>query len=167
MHAMADGGSMHEMADGSPTAIQTMIATMHCAAGCVLGDAITEPILFASGTTVLGSPLLASFVWDYVAAWLLGIAFQYFSIKPMRPELSVGQALVAAIKADTFSISAFQVGMYGWMLVMHFVLFPQSPVHPNEAMYWLMMQIAMVCGFLTSMPMNWWLLKIGWKELMG
>jgi hypothetical protein len=166
MPPMAQGGSMRGMAHSSPTATQAMIAATHCAAGCVLGDIVTESVLFASGTTILGSELLASFVWDFVAAWSLGIVFQYFTIKPMR-QLSVGQALVAAIKADTLSISAFQVGMYGWMTVVYFRLFPQPHLHPNEAVYWLMMQIAMVWGFFTSMPMNWWLLKIGWKESMG
>ncbi|MES2221456.1 MAG: DUF4396 domain-containing protein [Acidobacteriota bacterium] len=29
--------------------------------------------------------------------------------------LPVGQAVVAAIKADTLSIVAFQIGMYAWM----------------------------------------------------
>jgi hypothetical protein len=29
-----------------------------------------------------------------------------------------------------------------------------------------MMQIGMICGFATSYPMNWWLLRIGLKEAM-
>jgi nitrogen regulatory protein PII len=29
-----------------------------------------------------------------------------------------------------------------------------------------MMQIAMIFGFLTSYPVNWWLLRKGWKETM-
>jgi hypothetical protein len=126
----------------------------------------TEYLLFALGVTVAGSALLASFVWDFVAAWSLGIAFQYFTIQPMR-HLSVRDGLVAAIKADTLSITAFQVGMYGWMLLMHFVLFPMAHMEPNRAAYWLMMQVAMVCGFLTSLPMNRWLMMLGWKERMG
>jgi hypothetical protein len=59
------------------------------------------------------------------------------------------------------------VGMYGWMLLVHFRLFPQIHLRPDEAVYWLMMQVAMICGFVTSIPMNWWLLKIGWKESMS
>jgi len=141
--AMAQSRSMHEMAHSSPTATQAMIAATHCAAGCVLGISLPSPSYSQRGRRSWVRHFLASFVWDFVAAWSLGIVFQYFTIKPMR-RLSVGQALLAAIKADTFSISAFQVGMYGWMLVVHFLLFPQSYMHPNEAGYWLMMQIAMV-----------------------
>ena len=29
-----------------------------------------------------------------------------------------------------------------------------------------MMQIAMLCGFATAYPVNWWLLRIGLKEKM-
>jgi hypothetical protein len=126
----------------------------------------TEFILFRLAVTVAGSMLLASFVWDFVAAWSLGILFQYFTIKPMR-HLSPGAGLIAAIKADTLSIVAFQVGMYGWMALAHLVLFPMPHLEPNRAAYWLMMQIAMLCGFLTSLPMNRWLMMLGWKERMG
>jgi hypothetical protein len=44
-------------------------------------------------------------------AWLLGIAFQYLSIK-MR-NLSPSQALVAALKADTLSILSLEIGLFG------------------------------------------------------
>ncbi len=96
----------------------------------------------------------------------MGVLFQYFTIKPMR-HLSPGAGLIAAIKADTLSIAAFQVGMYGWMVLVRFVLFPIPHLQANSAAYWLMMQVAMVFGFLTSLPMNRWLVKVGWKERMG
>ena len=149
-----------------PTLVDATVSATHCGAGCVLGDIMSEFAVFASGAMILGSMLLASFTWDFVAAWSLGIAFQYFTIVPMR-HLSPREGLIAAIKADTLSIIAFQVGMYGWMLLVKFCLAPQAPMRADEVSYWLMMQIAMICGFITSIPMNWWLLKIGWKESMS
>jgi hypothetical protein len=80
--------------------------------------------------------------------------------------LSIKAALVAAIKADTLSIIAFQVGMYAWMALVHFRLFAYH-LKPNVPAYWLMMQVAMVCGFITSIPMNKWLIAKGLKEKMG
>jgi hypothetical protein len=32
--------------------------------------------------------------------------------------------------------------------------------------FWFMMQIAMCCGFITSYPVNWWLIRKGVKEPM-
>jgi Domain of unknown function (DUF4396) len=162
----ADRGSMKMGQNAEVTVIDAALSATHCGAGCVLGDIVSEFAVFASGALIFGSMLWASFTWDFVAAWCLGIAFQYFAIVPMR-KLSPIEGLVAAVKADTLSIIAFQVGMYGWMLLVHFRLFPQSHLRPDEAVYWLMMQIAMICGFVTSIPMNWWLLRIGWKESMS
>jgi hypothetical protein len=36
----------------------------------------------------------------------------------------------------------------------------------NSFDFWFMMQIAMCCGFVTSYPANWWLLRVGIKEKM-
>ena len=150
----------------TPTWKQTALADSHCGAECVLADIVTEFTVFGAGATLFGMELYASYQWDFVAAWALGIVFQYFTIKPMR-DLSVIGGIWAAIKADTLSILTFQVGMYGWMALMFFKFFPQPHLHPNEAGYWLMMQIAMICGFITALPVNRLLVKIGWKEAMG
>lgn len=155
-----------EQARRSPTWKQTALSDSHCGAGCTLADIVTEFTVFGVGATLLGKELYASYVWDFVAAWSLGVVFQYFTIKPMR-NLSVGGGIWAAIKADTLSISAFQIGMYGWMALVFFKFFPAPHLHPNEPTYWLMMQVAMICGFITSLPVNWFLVKIGWKEAMG
>lgn len=165
----ASGSRMEHMhGDGAEVVTwpQSFLAASHCGAGCVLGDIVSEFSIFALGLTIAGSMLWASFVWDFVAAWTLGIVFQYFTIKPMR-NLSIGGGIVAAIKADTLSIAAFQVGMYAWMTVVHLWLFPAPHLKPVNPVYWLMMQIAMSIGFLVSVPMNRWLVRSGLKEKMG
>lgn len=131
----------------------------------MLADVACEFWIAAAGITLLGSALWAEYTIDFAAAWALGIVFQYFAIQPMR-HLPVGQALVAAIKADTLSILAFQIGMYAWMALVFFRLFPHPHLTPFEPQYWLMMQIAMICGYATSFPMNRWLIRGGLKEAM-
>ena len=101
------------------------------AAGCTLGDIIAEFSIMGFGLTLFGSPLYASFAADLLLAWLLGIAFQYLSIKPMR-NLSPSQALLAALKADTLSILSFEIGLFGWMALTYFVLFPDPHLMPNQ-----------------------------------
>jgi hypothetical protein len=151
---------------GDPSWEQTLVSVTHCGAGCTLGDIIAELRIMNIGLTVLGSPLYAEFAGDLLLAWLLGIAFQYFSIKPMR-NLSAGWALMAATKADTLSILSFEVGLFAWMALTYYVLFPAPHFIPNDPTYWLMMQIGMVIGFFTSYPMNRWLILWGIKEVMG
>lgn len=155
-----------ETARESPTWSMTALAGSHCGAGCALADIVTEFTVFGVGATFLGKELYASYLWDFIAAWSLGVVFQYFTIKPMR-NLSVGEGMLAAIKADTLSILTFQIGMYGFMALVYFRFFTAPHLHADQPAYWLMMQIAMVCGFVTALPFNWLLVKIGWKEAMG
>ncbi len=80
-------------------------------------------------------------------------------------DLSFGKDMVAAAKADFFSLTAWQVGMYGWIAIATFVIFGHEIEKTNPA-FWFMMQIAMLASFLTSYPVNWWLLRAGIKEKM-
>ena len=150
----------------NPTWPQTAVSDSHCGAGCVIGDVIAEFSLFALGWTLFGKSLYGEYVGDLLLAWLFGIAFQYFAIAPMR-NLSLGQGLIAAVKSDTLAILTFEIGLFSWMALTFFVLFPHPHLQPTGSVYWFIMQIGMALGFLTSYPMNRWLINAGWKEAMG
>lgn len=80
--------------------------------------------------------------------------------------LSLGKGLTEAAKADVLSLTAFEVGLFGWMALMAFVFFPGPHLRPDAAAYWFLMQIGMAAGFLTSYPVNAWLIRRGIKEAM-
>jgi hypothetical protein len=162
----AGGMKMGGDEDAPPTLAQVAVGTSHCGAGCMIADVVSEFGIAAAGITLLGSILWAEFAIDFAAAWALGIVFQYWAIKPMRKGISVGGAIWAAMKADTLSILAFQVGMYAWMALVYFKLFRALHLTAFDPRYWLMMQVAMVCGFATSLPMNRLLIGLGLKEKM-
>jgi Domain of unknown function (DUF4396) len=140
------------------------VGVTHCGAGCTLGDLIAEWTIFWLGLTLAGLALWPEYILDYLLAYLLGIIFQYFAIAPMRG-LSLWPGLWAAIKADTLSLTAFEIGLFAWMALSSLVFFHPS-LHPDSPVYWFMMQIGMIIGFGTSYPMNWWLIKKGIKEAM-
>jgi Domain of unknown function (DUF4396) len=162
----------------TPTPFSVAVATsaLHCGAGCSLGDLIAEWLVFLAPATavtfgwhtLVRQQMYAVWIADYVFAYLFGIFFQYFAIAPMRG-LAFAPGLWAAIKADTLSVSAWQIGMYGFMGFANFYLFARvfrAPMLTNTPEYWFMMQIAMVTGFATSYPVNWWLITRGIKERM-
>ncbi len=112
-------------------AASVAVADSHCGAGCTLGDIVGSPtVVFVLGWKILGLFLFAKYIVNYVLAYVFGIAFQYFSIKPMKG-LSAREGIKQAIKADTLSLTAFQVGLYGWMAVMQLVLFPGEKTAPG------------------------------------
>ncbi len=147
-----------------PLAPAAALAATHCGAGCCLGDVVAESIAVVAPITLFGAAIFGTWALDYVAAFVFGIGFQYYTIKPMR-QLSARDALIAALKADTASLTAWQVGMYGWMAIATFIIFGHE-LDKATPIFWFMMQIAMLAGFLTSWPINAWLLTKGWKERM-
>lgn len=166
----AHGGSdmehkKDEIKNNPPTRTQIAVAVSHCGAGCVLGDIGGEWLIYATGMSFAGGLFQTRLVVDFVLAWGFGIVYQYFTIAPMRG-LPFGKGILAAIKADTISIVAFQIGMSIWMALTYYILFPSPHLKTNEAASWFMMQIAMVVGYFTSYPANAWLLKKGLKEKM-
>ena len=168
-------GPRHESAD-PPFAVMAAKATLHCGSGCTLGDICAEWLAFTFPTaavwlgwqSIFGDKIFAVWVLDFLFAFAIGIGFQYFTIAPMRG-LSPGEGIIAALKADTISLSAWQVGMYGAMAFLQFVVFAgvfRSRAEVNTPEFWFAMQIAMLIGFATSYPVNWWLLRSGLKEKM-
>lgn len=141
------------------------LAATHCGSGCTLGDLLAEGVILSFlSFTLFGHRIFAAWVVDFALAFLIGIAFQYFTITPMK-HLSPGQGLLAALKADSLSLSAWQVGMYGWMAIATFVIFGHE-IDKGDPVFWFLMQIAMLSGFATSYPINWWLVSAGIKEKM-
>jgi hypothetical protein len=159
------------MKNADPTREQGAVAVSHCGAGCVLGNIIGETTLFVFGGSVTayvaGSDFATRMVTDFALAYLLGIFFQYFTIVPTIGSMPRGKRILMAIRADTLSILAFEVGFFGWMALSRFVFFPAPRrIYPNLAVFWFMMQIAMIVGWVTAYPANVWLLKKRWKEKM-
>ena len=143
---------------------QVSLSDSHCGAGCALGDIGGEWIVWASGW-MIGSALGPEYILDLTLAWTFGILFQYFAIAPLRNQVGQLAPLGDAIKSDTLSILGFEVGLFGWMAIADYVIW-KPPLPIDSSSQWFMMQIGMVIGFVTSWPVNQWLLRRGIKEPM-
>jgi Domain of unknown function (DUF4396) len=151
--------------DETPMPVATALGVTHCGTGCTLGDIAGAVIVFLLAWELAGRSLWPEYIVNFGLAFALGIVFQYLTIAPMRG-LGVRKGLVAALKADTFSLVAFEIGMFGWMALVQLVWFSSSGLHPDHAAYWFLMQVGMLLGFMTAYPVNWWLLRRGLKEAM-
>lgn len=170
MHHMdMDGMNSHNMGDMSDTSGMQMhsspvsrqgiaLSTLHCGAGCALADIIGESV-----SSILGLALIATWVLDYIFALLIGVYFQYMAIQQMGRMQPI-QAISKAIKVDFLSLSAWQVGMYGFM-AMYLFLFAGNPDRLSFE-FWFAMQLAMLAGFIIAYPMNKWLIHMGIKHAM-
>lgn len=154
----------HHVHGEKPFWQSVFVSTTHCSSGCSLGDMIGAPLVFYTGFLIAGSMLLTDYVVEFTFAYLFGIAFQYYGMGFQKHD-QPGKALKNAITADTWSLIAFEIGMFGWIALSYFVFFVEMP-EPNTAVFWFMMQLAMMIGFCTSYPANWYLVKKGVKHAM-
>ena len=162
------GSTKYEREHGErdfPYWVRVGVSATHCGGGCTLGDIVAETLIYVLGFTLFGAAIYASFAFDYAFALAFGIAFQYSAIRAMSSR-SRRSTLTQAAKADVWSLTAFEVGLFTWMALMWWVFFPDPHLTPNFAAYWFMMQIGMAIGLLTSYPMNHLLIRQGIKEAM-
>ncbi len=149
---------------------------LHCGAGCMIGDILAEWLAFLVPViavwlgwhSIFDDKMYAVWILDFVFAFGLGIAFQYFAIVPMR-DLDPGEGIVAAVKADALSLASWQIGMYGFMAFAQLYWFARVfglRAEVNSVEFWFAMQLAMIAGFVTAYPVNWWLIRSGIKEKM-
>lgn len=100
----------------------TTVATMHGGTGCTLRDIGAEWLVFGLGLTIADKALFADFPLDFAFAWLLGVGFPYSTIVPIR-RMGQLRGIWAAVKADTFSIVTFQLGLFVGMYLYQQVIF--------------------------------------------
>ena len=157
--------SKQAMGDAEERAFwQKVVAgTLHCGAGCSLADLIGPFVFMLLPFTVLGNEVFGEWTLDYILALAIGVTFQYAALAPMLQQHGL-PVWWRALKVDFLSLTAWQVGMYGWMALVIFVWLGR--LKPDHIEFWFMMQIAMAFGFLTAYPMNWWLIKVGIKTAM-
>ncbi len=140
------------------------LSTLHCGAGCTLADLIGEWLVFFFPAIIVGTGITGQWILDYILALAIGIFFQYVAIQPML-HLPVGKGIMRALKIDFFSLTSWQVGMYGWMAIALFGIY-HGDLPKTSWEFWFMMQLAMCAGFITAYPVNWILVKTGIKAGM-
>lgn len=141
------------------------LSALHCGAGCTLADIIGEWLTAYFPISIGGSLLIGNWVFDFILALIIGVYFQFYAIREME-KISVSSGLARAFKADFFSLTSWQVGMYGWMAIVYFVIFKDTTLPKDTWTFWFMMQIAMLIGFVCAYPMNALLVKLGIKKGM-
>ncbi len=121
----------------------------------LVAHVIGVPLVLATGLTIAGLDLYAMIAVIAVLATALLFVFE-LSVRSHRSTGRAGAALLVA----AVTVLAFDVGMGGWMLLLHFdELMPA----PTDVTFLFLMQIGIILGFLTGLPAVAALLKRGSK----
>ena len=116
-----------------------------------IAHVIGVPLVIASGLTIAGIDLWVMIL--VIGALAIALLFAYERIAaPTGARVGAGAAAAAAV----LTVLAFDVGMGGWMLLLHFnALMPPA----TEASFWFLMQLGIVLGLVTGYPAVAWLAR--------
>ncbi len=132
---------------------QVLGSTMHCVAG--------------DGVGILAGAVIASLfhftkLTDVALEYLLGFAFglsifQALFMRSMMAGGSYRRSLTSTFFPELLSMNCLMAGMVPVMtLAMKHVPAGHDPSQPA---FWFIMSMALLFGFLTAYPMNWWLVS--------
>ncbi len=126
-------------------------------AASLVGHVIAVPLVLATGLTLFGVDMFAMIA--VIAVLAIGMLFAFEYSTAARRKVG-GQGVVTALLVATVTVVAFDLGMGGWMLLLHFneLLPPLSSVN-----FLFLMQVGILLGFATGFPAVALLLKRGSK----
>lgn len=110
------------------------------------------PLVVASGLTIAGTDLWVMILVIAVLAIALLFLYERGTGAPSGAAVPAGAAVAAAV----LTVLAFDIGMGGWMVLLH--LNAAMPA-ATEAGFWFLMQIGVVLGLVTGYPAVAWLAR--------
>ncbi len=128
----------------------------------LVGHVIGVPLIVLSGLTIAGLDLWAMIAAVAVIATAFLFVYEFFfSTVPAR-RLSGGQGVAVAALIAFATVLAFDIGMGGWMLFLHFGWVMPSV---TDVTFLFLMQVGLILGFLTGYPMVRFLVARGVKAV--
>ncbi len=133
-------------------------STVHC----VAGDA-TGIILAAAGTALLGFPMATDVVVEYVAGFLMGLfIFQALFMRRVMGG-SYRENVRRSFLPELLSMNLMMAGMAP-VMIMLMMGRDMRAMWPGEPLFWFVMSLGVVAGFVVAYPINVWLVARGLKH---
>lgn len=125
---------------GRPRSTPTVAATgLAGGAASALAHLVGVPLVVVSGLTIAGIDLWPMILVIAVIATALLAGF----------EAAAGKGLATAAVIALVTVLAFDLGMGGWMLLLHFT---ENMPSATSMAFWFLMQLGVVLGLLTALP---------------
>ncbi len=138
---------------------QVLGSTMHCVAGDGVGILVGAAI---SSTFSLRGP--GEIVLEYVLGFAFGwTVFQALFMRDMAGG-SYARSLSSTFIPELLSMNLLMAGMVPIMMVLQSELAPMAGA--ASPVFWFVMSMALLAGFIIAYPMNWWLVANNLKHGM-
>jgi hypothetical protein len=129
---------------------QTLGSTMHCVAGDgvgILAGAVLASVLGFAGPT----EVVVEYVLGFAFGWMI---FQALFMREMAGG-SYSRSLATTFIPELLSMNLLMAGMVPTVMALRTRL--ASGTDPMTPVFWFVMSIALLVGFVIAYPMNWWL----------
>jgi len=134
----------------------TAVAVLPGGSASAVAHLIAVPLVVAVGWTIAGLAMWPMILVIAVLATVMLAIYEQVVSRGPRTGRTRGISVGAAIAAAFITVAAFDIGMVGWMLLLHFNdLMP--PV--TDSTFWFLMQLGVLVGLLTGYPAVSWLLR--------
>lgn len=134
----------------------TAVAVLPGGGASAVAHLIAVPLVVAVGWTIAGLAMWPMILVIAVLATGMLAIYEGVASRSSRAGHIRGMSVGAALAAAFLTVAAFDIGMVGWMLLLHFNdLMP--PV--TEGTFWFLMQVGVVLGLVTGYPAVRWLLR--------
>ena len=133
-------------------------STVHCLAGDATGIIAAAVI-----TAALGLPMWLDLIIEYTAGFAFGLfIFQSLFMKGMMGG-TYGRALRNSFMPEWLSMNMMAVGMFP-VMIYGMMGRDMRAMEPTEPMFWGVMSLGVVIGFVTAYPVNVWMVSKGLKH---
>lgn len=148
--AVQDLRSEHQGGHGNTLHRLALQATLHCLAGCSIGEIAGLVI-----GTALGWGMWQTVGLAVTLAFITGFALTMIPL--MRSGMSLKRALGIAFAADFISVSVMEIVNNAVMIAI-----PGAMAGgPLDWFFWLSMAAALAAAFVIALPVNIWLIRRG------
>ncbi|MGJ9412836.1 DUF4396 domain-containing protein [Aeromicrobium sp. CF4.19] len=121
-------------------------------AASALAHVVGVPLVLASGLTIAGIDLWVMILVIGALAILILFGFERSAASSRGRRMGIGAAAGAAV----LTVLAFDVGMGGWMVLLHYNEY-MPPA--SEGTFWFLMQVGVILGLVTGYPVVSWLAR--------
>ncbi|MBE7191349.1 MAG: DUF4396 domain-containing protein [Gordonia polyisoprenivorans] len=146
----------HGRCSATPDTNTTVQAPHGVAAGLPGGTAsaaahlIGVPLVIASGLTIAGTDLWVMILVIALLATIMLSAYERSANTPVVGEQAIRRhSVVSALSVAALTVLAFDLGMGGWMLLLHYT---ETMPPATDATFWMLMQIGIILGVVTGYP---------------
>lgn len=136
--------ALHRRWDRPRSTPATAAGALAGGAASALAHLVGVPLVILTGLRIAGIDL-----WPMILV-IAAIAIALLAAS----EAVAGRRVAAAVALAAVTVLAFDVGMGGWMLLLHFTDNMPSAGH---IAFWFLMQLGVVAGTLTALPVVRWL----------